>query len=293
MVAVKRGSLRKAGGARKRRRSASVSTRARYGPKTARFNRSLIKSNAAQISRIRSLMPSPIFTDWQQRNSIQCLDLDPIPPGLTNTFTTNGRALSNFADWENVLRQSSVVQAKSSTRVIRMAMQFRFTLQQSYWAQMSIFIVTLRKDASNREPTGLNPLLEGVDYVSNRLGVQDDPQLSVNPTLNSAIYKVHYARHVTMTQGGFLEPPAQIQNNDVVANGQTTYRKGQINMKMRMNVRNPRSNVPWTEIPIAQLPHYQQYFLLCFISQRGPDNSRPQDLCILDTNLISTCYNSG
>lgn len=278
---------------RVKRRRSSTATRAKYLPRNARANRSLIRSNARTISYIRRSMPTPVRCDWQQRNSIVCLNLEPIPPGLQETFSTNGRALTNFSDWENILRQSSIVQAKSSTTIYRMSMQFRVTLQQSYWAQVSYFIVTLRKDAANREPTGYNPLVEGVDYVSNRLGTSDDASFSVNPTLNSSIYKVHYCRHVTLTQGGFLENPATIQGNDVVANGQTTYRKGSCNLKMRLKVRQPRTDLPWTNIPIAQLAHYQQYYLLCFITQRGPDNASPNDLVILDTNMLASTVNSG
>ena len=245
------------------------------------------------LKRLARQIPRPIHTDWQQRNSILCLSLDPIPPGLTNTFSTNGRKLTNFPDWENILRQSSVVKQKSSTRVYRMQMQLRFTLGQSYWAQMSVFIVTLRRDANNKDPSGYNSLAEGVDYVSNRLGVQDDPQLAVNPVLNSSIYKVHYSRHVTLTQGGFLESPAEIGGNNVVANGQTTYRKGQVNLKMSLNVRQPKADVPWTKVPIEGLPYYNQYYLLYFVTQRAADNASPNDLCILDTNMIASCVNSG
>lgn len=245
------------------------------------------------LKRLARQIPRPIHTDWQQRNSIQCFDLDQIPPGLTNTFTTNGRKLTNFADWENILRQSAVVLEKSSTRVYRMQFQFRFTLQQSYWAQMSLFIVTLRRDSNNKDPSGYNPLTEGVDYVSNRLGVSDDPSLSVNPVLNSSIYKVWYSRHVTLTQGGFLEPPWNVQGQDVVSNGQTTYRKGQVNLKMSLNVRQPRTGRPWTDVPIEGLPYYHQYYLLYFVTQRGPDGANTADLCLLDSNLIASCVNSG
>lgn len=289
MVTVRKSSLSKKGGSRKRRRSASVSTRARYGPKTARFNRTLIKSNAASINRIKSLMPKPVFCDWEQRNSITAFPAPTVPAGTGPTFITNGRALTNFNDWEACLRQSSVVPEKSSTRVYRMQMQVRYTLQKSYWAQISFFIVSLRKDASNREPVGTNVLNEGTDFVSNRLGISDDPSLSQNPVLNPAIYKVHYARHVTMTQASYLETPSQLGT----VNGATTYRKGDVNIKMKLNVRNPRADISWRGVPIAQLPYYNQYFMLIFTNQEGPDGATTSDLALVDTHMICSTMNSG
>lgn len=285
--------LRKAGGARKRRRTTSTTTKARYLPKTASANRSLIKSNARLLGRIRAQLPPAVHCDFEQRNSIVCFPGTNLPAATPTTFVTNGRALTNFADWTPCLRQSQVVNNKSSTTVYRMQMQIRYTLQQSYWAQISLFIVTLRRDAANREPTGTQILQEGIDYVSNRVGVSDDPLLQQNPVLNSSIYKVHYARHVTMTQGGYLESPANIGGNDVVANGQTTYRKGQVNIRMRLKVRNPRADIPWNQIPIAQLPHYNQYFLLTFCNQSAAAEATIADLAIIDTHMVCSTRNSG
>jgi len=290
MVAVKRGALQKAGGARKRRRTASVGTRAKYAAKNPRVNRSLIRGNAAAISKIRDLLPKPLICDWNQRNSIPC---SPSTSANPVTFVTNGRALTDFSQWRAVLRTSDVVPRKAQTRVLRMQMNIRYSLNASWWTNISLFIVTLRKDVSSRNPLGTNVLEVDTDYIANRLGLADDPAFETGVRLNPAYFKVHYTRNVTMAQGGFLIPPTQIGGEDAVGNPMTTYRKGQVTLKMRMNVRNPRNAGSWRDLEFEDLPYYNRYYLLTCVTQQATVGTTAAASVIIDTDLLCTTMNAS
>ena len=290
MAVTKSNGLRKTRNTRKRRRSASVGLRARYAPKTARVNRSLIKGNARTIARLKALMPAPIHCDWQQLNTILC---DTSTTQNPVTFTNNGRTLTDFGNWVNVLRQSQVVSAKSSTTVYRMSINFRVSLFQSYWAQVTIFVVTLRRDFANRNPEGTDILVLGGDYNGNRLTATPDPNFMQNIRLNPAIFKVHYCRNITLAQGGYGSPPTQIGGNDAVSNPFATYRKGQINIKPNIKVRNPRTTLPWTSVPIEQLPPGNKYYLITAVTQQSAIGANPRDCVTIDTDLLASTRNSG
>ena len=288
MVAIKRGALQKAGGARKRRRTTSVGIRAKYAPKTARANRSLIRSNASAINKIRRSLPVPLLCDWNQRNSIlpsaSTVD-DPV------TFVTNGRALTDFSQWRAVMRQSDVVNRKAQTRVLRMQINIRYSLLSSWWAQISLFIVTLRPDVTNRNYLGTNVLEVSQDYIANRLGAADDPVYESGIRLNPSVFKVWYSRNVTMSQGAFLVPPATVGADDFNGNPMTTYRKGQVTLKMRLNARNPRNAGSWKDIPFEDLPNYNKYILITCVSQQAAVGTTAASSVCIDTDLLCTTMN--
>lgn len=284
--------LAKAGGRRRPRRRTNVVAKAKYLPKTARANRALIKSNALMLRQLKKQLPEPVFCDFQQLNSIQC---EPSTVANPRTFTTNGRALTNFPDWQPCLRQSAVAIRKSSTRVYRMQMNIRYTLRSSYWAQCSLFIVTIRKDANIQDPTGTNILASNTDFITNQIGTGFDPGYFQNIRLNSARYKVHYARHVTLTQGSYTLPPVEDQTSLIpfAGNPMTTYKKGQVNLKMRMNVRVPATSLAWPNLTIEQLPYYQRYYLLTAVTQQAEPGTTPDASVIIDTDLLACTVNYG
>lgn len=137
-------------------------------------------------------------------------------------------------------------------------MNVRYSILAQDWAQMSLFIVTMRKDHANRDPT-VSPLQSGSDFI------YGGPQDLLVPTLNSAVFKVHYCRHVTLTKST-LFLPAQTEEN--VGDPFTTYKKGQITIKPNIRVRAPAIN-KWKELPYGQLPYYQRYFALAFITSNN------------------------
>lgn len=291
MPLVRYHGLRKAGRTRRTKRRASVATKAKYQAPTARNQRSQILGNARMIRAIKDQLPKPIMCDWLTRNSIQCepsTDVNPV------TFVTNGRELFNFPDWIPVMRQSEIVATKSSTRVYRMSMSIRYTLQASYWAQCSLFIVTLRKDFANRNPTGTNPLLVNEDYIANQLGVGPNPQGSQNIELNPSVFKVHYRRHVSMAKGPYANQPNEVANAAWTSNSQTTWKKGLVNIKMRVNVRNPRAGEPWKDMTqVDNLPYYHKYYLITAVTQEAEPGTPSPLSVIIDTMQHFCTVNSG
>lgn len=292
MVSTRFNPLKKAGQSRKRRRQTSVGTRAKWIRKTPSANRSLIKQNARVIRQIKANMPPPVRCDWQQLNTLLCVAST---DEFASTVTTTGRKLTNFSGWRPVLRESLIVNNKSSTTIYRMNMNIRYTLQASYWAQISFFIVTLRKDSSNRDFDGQQVLVEGQDYIANRVGADavNVQSFQQNARLNPNVFKVHYARHVSMAQGGYLEEPAQIQQNDVVSNSFGTYRKGQVNLKMRMKVRNPVGNLAWGNVTFEQLPYYQKYYIITLVNQACEPNIDATEAVVINCDTMFSTINSG
>jgi len=282
--------LRKAGRTRRTKRRASVATKAKYQAPTARNQRSQILGNARMIRMIKDQLPKPIFCDWIRRESVvgdPSTDTNPV------TFITDGRTLVNFSDWIPVMRQSSIVAAKSSTRIYRLSLSIRYTLQASYWAQVSLFVVTLRKDFTNRDPTGLNPLLVNEDYIANQLGVGANPQGSQNIELNSSVFKVVYRRHISMAKGPYGDQPNEVANSAWTSNTQTTFKKGQVNLKLKMNVRNPRSGEPWRDMVQDQLPYYHKYYLITAITQEAAPGTPARLGVVVDTLVHACTVNSG
>lgn len=263
-----------------RRRRASVLSRARYGPKTARFNRSLIKTNAVMIRRLKALQPPTVMCDWQYKEEILgVIGTDPTP-----TTAIQAYVLTDFSKWANVLRISSSVADAAATHIVRIGMQMRYSLVNSDWAQISVFVVTMQKDHANRDPT-VSPLQSGSDFVlANNL---------FNPTLNSAVFSVKYCRHVTMTKNAWLTAPFQAGTNAPFAGDPfTTYKKGFINLKPNIRVRAPEID-KWKSLPYAQLPYYQRHFLLTFITQSNSAAIAVGTQCRIDMNLIATTRNTA
>ena len=288
--------LAKAGRTRRTKRRTSVATKAKYQAPTARNQRAQILGNARMIRHIKDQMPRNIYCDWEQLFQIFA---DPSTQANPVTFTTNGREITNFQNWSPCLRQSQIVPRKSSTRVYRITMNIRYTLQTSYWAQISLFVVTLKKDSNDRDFAGTAVLVTGNDYIANNVGpppvppIQLDPGYSNNVQLNSDVFKVHYARHVTLSQGGYLLPPVEIGGVESQTNPATTFKKGQVNLKMKMNVRTPRTTLPWTQIDFEALPYYQRYYLITCVSQQNAIGAINTTGVRVDAHMHACTMNSG
>jgi len=247
-----------------RRKRTGVLTRAKYKPRTTAANRSLIKSNAYAIRAVKRLMPSPVYTDWQYSAT---LFATPDPDGQ-GAFTTSldivplmspGSGIG--ALWQPVLRQDVNVTESSTTLVKRMVLNLRYTMQAANWAQYTTFVVTIRKDASNRAiiPTELT---EGEDYIRSQ-------GQEFNVRLNPAVFKVHYVRNVSLTKNTWLEQSAVVGQLPFAGNPRTTYAKGQCSMNLNYRIRQPIQGTSWTAMTQAQFPHNQRVFLMTFITSQS------------------------
>ncbi len=269
------GLTRKRASTRKRR--TSVYTRARYQRPTAANQKRQIMSNAVAIRQIRSLIPS-VYTDWQYTGNFAA-DISGSP---NSTFTILNTELMSPQLWAGVLRQDSNVEEASSTIVRRMQLNLRYALNESNYAQVTTFVVSIRKDAANRIINQSN-LNVGEDYIYSTAD-------QFNPRLNSSVFKVHYVRNITMTQNGLFNPAATVGSTDLATSPGLTFAKGQVNMNLNFRLRQPLGT-KWRDMDQSQLAPNQRLFLLTFVSQQSDSaTSNPPEI---DWDAMYTCYNSS
>lgn len=271
-----------------RRKRTGVVTRAKYQKPTARNQKKQILGNALAIRAIKRIMPKPIYTDWQYSGQLKAIAPD---DSFSETLASvqlmspaNG-ATPSVAFWQPVLRQDVNVIESSATRVLRMQMNLRYSLRGSDWAQFSLFIVTIRPDAVDTVPNAAN-LVKGQDYITN---IGDD----FNVRLNPAVFKVHYARNVSLMKNNWTAPAAVVGGVPFAGNPRTTYTKGQVNMKLGFTLKQPRAGLSWTIMNQSQLGPSQRYFLLAFIVQRQPNPDGLDDVAIVNFDNLYTCYNAA
>ncbi len=260
-----------------RKRRTSTTTRAKYAPKTTRMNRSLIKSNAYAIRSIRRLMPRPVYTDHQYVGEYSPFISD-APSNYFNIFV---RDLMSPNLWTDVLRKDANVEQASSTLVKRMQLQLRYNLGESNWCQMSTFVVTIRKDAANRVIDQNNLTLDE-DYIFN--------SQNFNPRLNSAVFKVHYVRHLSLTSSVWQEPKAEVAGAEIIGNQGFSFAKGQVNMKLNYKIRQPLGT-QWNTMDQDQLPPHQRIYLMTFFkgNTNEPDDNPP----LVQFDALYTCFNAS
>lgn len=266
---------------RSRRRRTSNVKRVKLQAPSARNQKRQILHNAKDITRLRRLLPPVVFCDWQYKEGI----LGELSSDGNPTLGIKAFCLTDFSKWSDVLRISPSVADAVATQITRFNINMRYTLVNSDWAQMTIFIVTLRKDYANRDPV-LEPLQSGADFVTG--------EFLFNPRLNPAIFKCHYVRNVTMTKNALLTPPfiASQQSGAFSGDPFTTYKKGNINMKPNIRVRSP-SIETWKGLPPQQLPYYQRYYLLTFINSNNTAAIADGTQCRIDMDFLATTRNSA
>lgn len=261
-----------------KRRRTSTTVRAKYAPRTARANRSLIQSNAFAIKAVKRMLPPPIYTDYQYTDGLApFFSTAPAP-----YFTIRQVELMTPNIWTEVLRQDPNVVSASSTLVKRMQMNLRYSLGDSNYCQITAFVVSIRPDAADRV-IGQAGLTEGEDYTYNKQ--------TFNPRLNPAVFKVHYVRNVSLMDGAWLSESKGVVGDSVfTGNPNTTYAKGQINMKPNFRLRQP-IGTRWRTMTQAQLKPSQRLTLLVFFSGQttGPDDNPPR----VDFDALYSCYNAS
>jgi len=238
--------------AKSRRRRTANTTKVKYQRPTARNQQRQIMTNAVAVRKIyRSMLSKRVFCDWQYVGQV------PAKVSATGAFTKTWACfpLTDYTQWQACLREDDNVTASSTTFVQRMCLNFRYALNKSNWAQFNVWVVTSRKDAAGVDaPTiiagGTDPTILR-DYVEGPSGF--------NIRLNSAIYKVHFASYRTMTENALFLPNDASQQ---AGNPNTTWAKGQANIKCNANVRYPISGGSWKDTPYMQQGYAKRYFLL-------------------------------
>lgn len=238
--------------ARTRRRRTSTVTKAKYKPKTARANRSLIMSNAKAISMLRKMAPKPLYTDYQYGNLFEA-DFNQAD---NQVFCDT---LSSPVLWRPCLRQDDNVLESSATYWRNFTLNFRVNLGLADWAQFSIFIITPRRD-NNAFSFNPSDFAEGRQYVVGPSGLV--------AILNSQQFKVHAVRHISLTNNAWKLPLATFgaQNTIAAGNPETTFKKFQVNVRCKTRIRNPRTSAAstnqWKAMVDDEMPYYQRYHVL-------------------------------
>lgn len=239
---------RRSTGTRRPRGRGTQSLKVRYQAPTARNQRAQIYRNTRLVSRLsRNQAYHRVWSDWQYTGSV---------PTVSNVWGIV--RLTDFGQWNSVLRADAAVARKAHTFVKRCQLNLRYNLNDAAMMGVNIFVVTMRKFSTNVDPWG-NPPVLGEDFI--------EPSMSngFNVRLNSGIYKVHYAKYMSLTKNSLGSQPAAGEN---VGDPNTTWHKGQCNIRMNLSVTNPvaRSGTAdtWLEVPFDNLPYYGKYYIMCY-----------------------------
>jgi len=267
--------------AKRRRRGTANTTKVRYQRPTARNQRKQIMTNARAVKSLYRLLPKRVFCDWQRVGTLNAA-LD------AGSYTTTWGCfpLTNYSDWQPVLRVDANVAESSTTFVQRLSINMRYTLQASSWAQYNVWIVTSRRDSSQRDwpasiAAGTNPV-EFTDYI-------EGPN-AFNLRLNPALFKVHFATYKTLTETTLFQSALPLAP---AGNPNTTWSKGQANIRCGINVRQPTSTDAWNDVPYMQQAFTKRYFLLLAVVQNAPTAVLPGGGARFDFDQLATTINSS
>lgn len=216
-------------------------------------------ANAKQLAKISAkVLNSRVYCDWQLFGQLFAR-LD------AGNYTTTWQAfpLMSTPDWNPVLRQDDNVRESSTTFIRNLSINLRYVLGQSSWAQYNVWIVTPRADAANRDPTadiaaGTIPI-QGIDYI-------EGPE-AFALRLNPATYKVHFASYRTLTETTLFQSALPLAP---AGNPNTTWAKGQVNIRCNCKVRAPTGGDSWKTQEYMKKPYYQRYYLLIALVQNAP-----------------------
>jgi len=272
MPLTKANALGKAGTKRRStRRRTSTSTKVRFQAPTARNQRRQIGANARDVAYLKKMVKdSRIWCDFQYKGDSYAV-IDP-----AGNFTTSWSVVP-------LMRTDNIVERISSTYVSRMQLNLRYALQQSDYAQISLFIVTLRQQSASYNPEAVAPIANQ-DYILNNG--------DFNVRLNPSVWKCHYSRQVTMMANTYLEPSVP---GTTAGDPKTTFNKGQINLKPKIKARAPFQGglqSAWKNLDISQLPFYQRYYLIIHFNQRSAAGQGLQTGARVAWDLLATTINS-
>ena len=269
-----RGSTNRSSRFRPRRTKPNLA-KIRWQRPTARAQQSQIMANARLLARHSNMIKRhKLFTDWQFTNT---LDVD-------STLTWYGAKLTDFSQWNPVLRQDPIAGRSTRTFIDRLVINMRASLKDAVNCGISLFIVTPRKDFASRDFSAIVPQLT-TEYIYPNPG-----SAGFNVRLNSNVCKVHHAKYITLTANGLDDagPP------DNAGNPFTTYRKWQVKVPIKSSVQFPAQYTAgenWRSVTWEMLPYYQKYYLLLFTSttfSATPGAAGP----FVTFDQLGTCINS-
>ncbi len=258
-----------------KRRAGPNIAKVKYQAPTARHQKSQILANARILaSHSRQLRTHKVFSDWQLTGGL-----------LLTTDAWSVIKLTDFSDWNSVLRQDPVVIEKSHTFIARMQLNMRYTLNDADYCGFNVFIVTMRRNATNIDPFTTPP-------VVTRDWIEPAQDQGFNLRLNSGIYKVHYARYITLTENALNV--AQVAGAQA-GNPYSTWKKGQINLPLRMSVTQPAlfgtGIGAWRDLAFEDLPYYHKYYLMVYPTfvNTGAGTNRPS----VSYDGLAVCINAA
>lgn len=220
----------------------------RYQRPTARNQRAQIYRNSKIVNRLaRNQLYHRVWSDYQYTGAL------PDTP-----FQWGVQRLMDFGLWTSVLRADAAVGRKAHTFVKRAQINFRFNLNDAAFMGVNLFIVTPRKFATGVDPWS-NPPILGQDYI------EPSQSQGFNLRLNSGLYKVHYARYMSLTKNSLGDQSVATSN---AGNPNTTWSKAQVNLKLNLSVTNPVARTggadTWLEVNFDDLPYYSKFYLLSY-----------------------------
>ncbi len=250
---VKRSSLKTYEARRKRRRT-SLPARIRYKPPTAYNQKRQMYSLARQVARnTKVIKTQKVYTDYQW-GQVNARGLT----ALMNDGQWYGWELTDFSQWQPVMRRDQNVAQASRTFAVRMQLNCRANLGTvTQLCYMNVFIISPRSDATDGLTItdlvgGMTSLNADIDYI------ESTDNEGANLRLNSGLYKVHACKYMTlMPNTSNIALPA----NSVVGNPYTTWRKWQWNIPLKFTVRNP-INRPWNQLEFDNLPYYEKLYFV-------------------------------
>lgn len=268
------GGTRASTGKRRNRKRTVNIAKVKYQAPTARHQKSQILANARLLTRHSKLLRQhKVYTDWHDSGSL------PHP----SSSRWGVVKLTDFQNWTSVLRQDPVVTEKSHTFIIRLQLNLRYLLNEADFAGISLFIVTPRRNAVGIDPF-TNPPVQNVEWI------EPTNNQGFNLRLNSAIYKVHYCKYLSLTSNTLLSAAVPAQT---VGNPRTTWRKAQVNLPVKMSITQPAlygtAQGSWLNFGFNDLPYYHRYYIISYMVFGGTGTSTPA----ISYDLLATCVNTA
>lgn len=260
--------------AKSRRRRVSNATKVRFQKPSASNQKRQILRNARTLARhSRLLRANKVFTDYQQAGRLSLVGQQWFCIPLTD-----------FSQWTSVLRSDTNSLEASKTFVQRIQLNMRYAMSPgASTGFLNVFIVTSRRNAVSRDFSATPPQ-QFTEFIEN----QGFP--GANIRLNPALVKVHFSRNITLTVNTLGAAAAE----GPAGNPYSTWKKGQITIPVRMNVRQYEGDVagngqPWTSMRFGDLAHYQKYWLFVYgvCSPLGEDSN-----LFIFYDQLATCINS-
>lgn len=282
MPLMKRNGLSKFSRTTVRRRRTSVAKRAKFQKPTARNQKSQIMGNALAIRSLKRLMPPPVYTDYQYSRGYGPL----FQPSADDFSSILCDQIMNPTQWVPVLRRDANVLTSSTTLLKRLQINIRYDLGQARWCQATTYIVSLRRDASNRDPSDTATLVEGDDFIVST-------QQGQNARLNPSVFKVHYVRNISLMSNSWREDYAQAGGQTFASNSALTFAKGQVNLKLNFKFRQPTNaaGISWKVMTQQQLMPHQRLYMLTFFKGSTADVDDNPPAVFYD--CLYTCYNAS